>query len=127
MPDHDELAVARRYADAYAAFNTPELLAVLAPDLQFRQINPGGYLKLDSAQAYIDTTNEFLGAYDNHAASSASAERIGDVVVTVSRMELNRAGSRYVMQHSEIVTVTGGKVTAIDSVCTGARAAGEQR
>jgi hypothetical protein len=127
MPDHDNLTVARRYAEAYAAFDTAELHAVLAPGLQFRQLNPGGYLELDTAQAYIDATSEFLDAYDNHAASSASAERMGDVVVTVSRMELDRAGSRYLMQHSELVTVTGGKVTAIDSVCTGARPAGEQR
>lgn len=57
MPDPtDPVAIAPRYADAYAAFDTSELLDVLAPNLRFRQVNPGGYLELDSAQAYIDTT-----------------------------------------------------------------------
>jgi hypothetical protein len=121
MLDAGDLAVARRYADAYAAFDTEELLAVLAPGLRFRQVNPGGYLELDSAHAYIQATKTLLDGYDSHAAINATAEPIGDVVLTTSRMELDRAGSHYLMQHSEIVTVTGGIVTAIENVCTGSR------
>ena len=59
MPETtDPLAVARRYTDAYAGFDTHELLDALAPNLRFRRINPGGYLELGSAHAYIDAARQ---------------------------------------------------------------------
>jgi SAM-dependent methyltransferase len=116
----DPVTIARRYADAYAAFDTDELLDVLAPNLRFRQVNPGGYLELDSAHAYIDATSQFLDAYDTHRSAGASAEAIGDRILTTSRIRMHRAQRQYLMQHSEIITVVHGKVVQIDSVCTGA-------
>jgi hypothetical protein len=110
-----------RYAEAYAAFDTSELADVLAPDLRFRQVNPGGYLELSSARAYIDATGQFLDTYDTHRSAGASAEDMGDRILTTSRIQLHRDRGRYLMQHSEIVTVADGKVIEIDSVCTGAR------
>jgi ubiquinone/menaquinone biosynthesis C-methylase UbiE len=119
----DPLVVAQRYADAYAAFDTGELREVLAPNLRFRQVNPGGYLELDSAHAYIDATRQFLDGYGTHQSAGAVAEELGDRILTASRIELHRDRSRYLIQHSEIVTVADGKVIEIDSVCTGARPA----
>ena len=119
----DPLTVARRYATAYAAFDTNQLLDVLAPDLRFRQVNPGGYLELDSAHAYIDATRQFLDGYDTHRSAGVSAEEMGDRVVTSSRIQMERNHRRYLMQHSEIVTVAAGKVVEIESACTGARPA----
>jgi hypothetical protein len=72
MRDNTHLAIARRYANAYAAFDSAELLDVLAPDLRFRQENPGGYLEVNSAQAYVDGTKAFLDGYDTHAAITAT-------------------------------------------------------
>jgi hypothetical protein len=124
MPETtDPLAIARRYADAYAAFDASELLDVLAPSLRFRQVNPGGYLELDSARAYIDATGQFLDTYDKHRSAGASAEEMGDRILTTSRIQLHRDHGQYLLQHSEIVTVADGKVIEIDSVCTGARPA----
>jgi hypothetical protein len=94
MPDNTHLAIARRYANAYAAFDSAELLDVLAPDLRFRQVNPGGYLEVNSAQAYVDGTKAFLDGYDTHAAITATAERLGDLVLTTSRMRLNQNGDQ---------------------------------
>lgn len=122
MPTADDaVAIARRYAEAYAAFDAPALADVLAPDLQFRQVNPGGYLQLDSAQAYIDATREFLDNFERCQAASASAESLGDRVATTSRLLLHQGHRAYLMQHSEVVTVIDGQVTAIDSACSGAR------
>lgn len=116
-----DLEVARRYADAYAGFDRAALLEVLSPELLFRQINPGGYLEFGSATAYVDATESFLDGFDSVAPAGATAEAMADVILTTSRLELVLAGERYLMQHSEIVTVSGGQVTEIDSVCTGAR------
>ena len=122
MPETtDPLTIARRYAGAYAAFDTSELLEVLAPNLRFRQVNPGGYLELDSAHGYIDATSQFLDTYDTHRSAGASAEQMGDRILTTSRIQLHTDRGQYLMQHSEIVTVADGKVIEIDSVCTGAR------
>lgn len=124
MPETtDPLTIARRYAGAYAAFDTRELIEVLAPNLRFRQVNPGGYLELGSAQAYIDATSQFLDTYDTHRAAGASAEQMGDRIVTTSRIQMHTDDGQYLMQHSEIVTVIDGRVVEIDSVCTGARPA----
>lgn len=117
----DQVAVARRYAEAYAAFDAAGLADVLAPDLQFRQVNPGGYLQLDSAQAYIDATRAFLDGFDRCQAAVATAEPLGDRVATTSRLLLHRGQQAYLMQHSEVVTVVDGRVTAIDGACSGAR------
>jgi SnoaL-like domain len=118
-----DVAVARRYADAYAAFDVETLRAVLDPDLRFRQINPGGYLALDTARAYIDATADFLTRFTDHAAASSRAEPVGDRFATGSRMILQAGNRSYVMEHQEIVTVLDGRVVAIDRVCTGARPA----
>jgi hypothetical protein len=91
MPETtDPLAIARGYADGYAAFDTSELLAVLAPTLRFRQVNPGGYLELDTAHPYIDATRQFLDAYDTHRSAGASAEEMGDRILTTSRIQMHR-------------------------------------
>jgi hypothetical protein len=96
---------------------------VLAPNLRFRQVNPGGYLELGSARAYIDATSEYLDTYDTQRSAGASAEEMGDRVLTTSRIQMHRDHRQYLLQHSEIVTVAGGKVVEIDSACTGARPA----
>jgi hypothetical protein len=113
------LAVARRYASAYAAFDTSELLDVLALNLRFRQVNPGGYLQLDSAHAYIEATRQFLDAYDTHRSAGASAEEMCDRILTTSRIQMHRHHNPYLMQQSETLTFADGKVVEIDSVCTG--------
>jgi SnoaL-like domain len=122
MPEQtDPVAIARRYAQAYASFDTDELLAVLAPDVQFRQVNPGGYLRLDSAKDYINATKEFLDNFERWEAASATAEALGDRVSTTSRLRLHQGQHLYLMQHCEIVTIAHGRVVAIDSACSGAR------
>jgi len=117
----DPVFVARSYADAYAAFDVPALREALAPTLQFRQINPGGYLSLTTADDYIDATKAFLDGFDRWEPACASAEPFGDRVATTSRLRLHQGGHSYLMQHSEIVTVRDGKVVAIDSACSGPR------
>jgi len=47
----DDIATARACTQAYAALDTEALRAVLAPDLQLRQVNPGGHLTVSSADA----------------------------------------------------------------------------
>ena len=121
METSRDVEVARRYAEAYAAFDATALLDVLAADLAFRQVNPGGYLPLTGAQAYIDATRELFDSCDRWEAVAASAESVGDRVVTTSRMRLHAGGQTYVMQHSEVVTVRGDRVVAIDSACSGPR------
>jgi hypothetical protein len=39
-------------------------------------------------------------------------------------MRLHDGNLAYLMQHSEVVIVAGGKVTAIDSACSGPRPEG---
>lgn len=91
--------VARRYAQAYAAFDVPALLDILAPHLRFRQANPGGYLELDSAQEYVEVTREFLDTFDHRQPDHTDAEPLGDLAATSSRMLLRRGDQDYVMQH----------------------------
>ena len=46
---------------------------------------------------------------------------IGDKFVTRSRIVLDAGGSRYHLEHQEVVTVADGYVVALDGVCTGFR------
>ena len=48
---------------------------------------------------------------------------ITDADVTIARRTLIIDGNQYVMEHQEFVTVHGGRVAAIDSVCARARPA----
>jgi hypothetical protein len=111
-----DVAVARRYAETYAAFDTDILRSVLDPDLRFRRVNPGGFLTLDSSEAYISATADFLAGFNLHAASSARVEPIGDRIATASRMVLHAGAQRFVMEHEEFVTVHDQRVVAFDSV-----------
>jgi hypothetical protein len=116
-----DVETARDYARAYAAFDEAAVRVMLADSLVFRQVNPGGYLALDSADGYIAATRDFVSSFDSHGAESFGAGPVGDRVATTSRMWLTAGGQRYVMEHQEFVTVREGRVVAIDSVCSGAR------
>lgn len=121
MGEDHAVEVAREYAEAYAAFDRARLAAVLAADLRFRQVNPGGFLTLGSAAEYIDASGDPIEAFAAHEALAADATRVGDRIATSSRMLLTHGSQRYLMEHREVVTVADGQVVAIDSACTGPR------
>lgn len=121
MPEtNDPLAVARPYATAYASFDASELLDVLAPSLRLRHVNPSGYLELHSAHAYVDATRQFLDTYDTYRSVGASAEAMGDRILTTSRITTHQdapavphaaLGDRHSRRRQSV---------EINGVCTGA-------
>lgn len=96
--------LARRYADAYTAFGPDTLRELPAPHLRLRQVNPGGYLNLDGADASIDTTADFL-RFDSHCAATARANVVGHHIATAPPISLTAAGREYLRKHQEFVTV----------------------
>src|SRR5437867_971605 len=116
-----DLQVAREYADAYAAFDEERLEQVLAGALTFRQVNPSGYLTFDSAKGYLDATRDFLSGFQSFEPVCCRAEWVGDRIATTARVRLFSRSRTWLMEQQEYVTLAGGQIVAIDSVCSGAR------
>jgi hypothetical protein len=73
----DDIATARAYAEAYAAFDTEALRAVLAPDLQFRQVSclkPGEQQRRRRPPVYLEKRQVRFRAWKGgHGSSGAVA------------------------------------------------------
>jgi hypothetical protein len=107
MTDDYYAPVARRYTAAYAAFDTDTPRELPAAHLHLRQVDPSGYLGLDSADADIDGTADFRRGFDSRA-SAATADVIGDRIASAPQMSLTATGRDYLMEHQQFVTVENG-------------------
>lgn len=72
----DDIASARTYGGAYAAFDADPWRGVLARDLQFRHVNPGSHFAVSSTEAYIEATADFLRNFTAPTPPAARAEQI---------------------------------------------------
>lgn len=120
VPGNDE-EVAAAYAAAYASADLDALRELLAPDVVSRLLMPSDFRTLHGAQAFLDEFAEAVSQVDAARPHSSSVAVIGDKFVTRSRIVLDAGGSRYHLEHQEVVTVQGGHVVALDGVCTGFR------
>jgi ketosteroid isomerase-like protein len=114
-------AVAQRYASAYARFDTHELLDVLAPNLRIRQVNPAATLSSAAHRHTSPPRRLFSTATRPTRPRRQAPTRSAIASSRTSRIQMQRTGQLYLMQHSDILTVADGKVVKIDSVCTGTR------
>jgi hypothetical protein len=122
MPDEADIAeVGRVYAEAFAGFDEKRLKDVLAPDLRYREVTPAGFLDLRSAAAFLGETSDFLQEFESWETVAATSEAMGDRVLATTRVRLHYGTSTYLVEHREVLTITDGRVVAIDGVCTGAR------
>jgi ketosteroid isomerase-like protein len=120
LPGNDE-EVAAAYAAAYASADLDALRELLAPDVVSRLLMPGDFRTLHGKQAFLDELAEAVAQVDAARPHSSSVAVIGDKFVTRSRIVLEAGGSRYHLEHQEVVTIRGGYVVALDGVCTGFR------
>ncbi len=119
-PGNDE-EIAAAYAAAYASADLEALHSLLAPDLVSRLLMPGDLRTLHGAPAFLDELATAVAHVDAVRPHSSSVAVIGDKFVTRARIVLDVGGSRYHLEHQEVVTVANGYVVALDGVCTGFR------
>lgn len=120
LPATDE-EVAGAYAAAYASADVDALTSLLAPEVVCRLLMPGGVQELQGADTFVEALAGAVSEVDAWRFHSSSVAPIGDKFVTRSRLALEVAGAHYQLEHQEVVTVRGGRVVAIDGVCTGFR------
>ena len=119
-PGNDE-EVAAAYAAAYASADLEALRGLLAPDVVSRLLMPGDVRTLHGAEAFLAELAAAVAQVDATRPHSSSVAVIGDRFVTRARIVLDVGGSRYHLEHQEVVTVSNGHVVALDGVCTGFR------
>ena len=119
-PGNDE-EVAASYAAAYASADLETLRGLLAPDVVSRLLMPGDFRTLHGADAFVEELAAAVSQVDAARPHSSSVAVIGDKFVTRSRIVLEVDGSRFHLEHQEVVTVRDGYVVALDGVCTGFR------
>ena len=123
LPATDE-EVAGAYAAAYASADVDALRDLLAPEVVCRLLMPGGVQGLEGAEVFVEALVGAVSEVDGWRFHSSSVAPIGDKFVSRSRLALEVGGDHYQLEHLEVVTVSGGRVVAIDGVCTGFRPVG---
>ena len=120
LPMTDE-EVAGAYAAAYAAGDIDALRDLLHPDVECRLLMPADVQSLRGAEAFIEGLAAAVAAVDGYRPHSSSVTPMGERFATRSRLVLEAEGGHYQLEHQEFVTVRGGRIVAIDGVCSGFR------
>jgi hypothetical protein len=118
------ISVGERFARAVAAQDAPALLALLAPDVDFRGMTPGRFWEAGSAVEVVDDV--ILGQW------FAPANRIDaivaiehDVVVDRERVgyrfHVTNDGGAFVVEQQAYYGVEGDRVTWLRIMCSGYR------
>lgn len=113
------LEVGRAFAEAYAAADYATVEALLHPQVHYREITPRRFLDEVGRAAILEEEREFLAGYDRHETVEVVATAVGSRAGARTRWRLYRGDETHVVEWCEYMTVQGGRITALDAVCSG--------
>lgn len=116
----DILASGLAFAEAYAAGDEHRLESLLAPDVCQREITPGEVVRLRGAAEVLREARDFRRRYDSCETVSVDVVRLGERVRAGTRWRMRRGEESWLVEWWEFLTVEGGRIIAIDVVCSGA-------
>jgi SnoaL-like protein len=124
--ERDEVGV--DFVDALGARDFARLKQTLDDDVHLRALVPTGLVELDGPEAVGGRFERWFGTTRNLVLLDASTEAVADVVHVAYRLHLDDhpfspgSGPRLIEQHL-FCHVERGRITSIDLVCSGFRAA----
>ena len=115
--------VAAAFLDAVAAREFTAAQSVLAHDVRFRMLLPGGFMTAEGADATIGWFRRWFAKADPFEMETSGAAEIEGRATVTYRLRLHNAnGWRSIEQHLMLDVSADGRVGAIDLLCSGFRA-----
>lgn len=114
--------VAAAFLDALAAREFTAAQSVLAQDVRFRMLVPGGLMTDQGADATIGWFRNWFAEADPFQVEASSSEEVEGRAAVTYRLRLNNAnGWQLIEQHLMLDVGADGRVEAIDLLCSGFR------
>jgi TusA-related sulfurtransferase len=114
--------VAAAFLDALAAREFTAARSVLAQDVRFRMLVPGGLMTDEGADATIGWFRSWFAEADPFQVEASSAEEVEGRAAVTYRLRLHNAnGWQLIEQHLMLDVGADGRVGAIDLLCSGFR------
>ena len=112
--------VAAAFLDALAAREFTAARSVLAQDVRFRMLVPGGLMTDEGADATIGWFRSWFAEADPFQVEASSAEEVEGRAAVSYRLRLHNAnGWQLIEQHLMLDVGADGRVGAIDLLCSG--------
>jgi hypothetical protein len=113
-----------RFARAIAAKDAPALLAVLAPDVDFRAMTPGRFWEASSAKEIVDDV--ILGRWfepSDHidAVESVESEAVADRERVIYRFRVSNDDGSFLVEQSAYYEVVDDRISWLRIMCAGYR------
>jgi ketosteroid isomerase-like protein len=115
----EALEIGTEFAEAYAAGDYARVEALLDPEVHYREITPRRFVDTTGTAQILEEEREFLAGYDRHETLEVSASAVGSRVGARTRWRLHRGDETLVVEWCEYMTVEGGRIVALDAVCSG--------
>ena len=120
--DGDRLATARRFAEAIMANDRGGAVALLSPAVRFRHLVPRGPRETWGAEETVDVFLGWFGGARALEVQSLLVDAIADRTSMRYRMRLHGANGWEVIEQQQFLDMDeGGRIAAIDLLCSGFR------
>lgn len=114
--------VAAAFLDALAAREFTAAQSVLAHDVRFRMLVPGGLMTDEGADATIGWFRSWFAEADPFQVEASSAEEVEGRAAVTYRLRLHTAnGWQLIEQHLMLDVGADGRIGTIDLLCSGFR------
>jgi hypothetical protein len=102
--------------------DTPRLAGTLAPQVQMRALIPPGPIEVHGAEAVAGKFATWFGSAERLELIRAASEPVADRLHVSYRLRIRRAGDPWnVVEQHLLCAHDGGRITALDLVCSGFR------
>ncbi len=118
----DSLTAGERFARAIAAKDSPALLEVLAPYVDFRAMTPGRVWEAASAQEVVDDVifgNWFEPSDDIAHIESIETESVADRARVIYRFRVNNPDGAFLVEQSAYYALNGDRISWLRVMCAG--------
>ena len=102
--------------------DTPRLAETLAPDVQMRALIPPGPIEVFGAEAVAGKFATWFGSAERLELIRSASEPVADRLHVSYRLRVRRAGDPWnVVEQHLLCAHDGGRITALDLICSGFR------
>jgi hypothetical protein len=121
MTNDAVLSLAREFEAGYLAGDRDRAAATLAPDAVHRYLVGGELHELRGPDAIVGEIADHIAQCDESQIVRSDAQLAGDMPVVANRVRVRKGAEWLVVDFTHVLQIAGGRVTAIDEVCTGFR------
>jgi len=113
--------VAGDFIRLLAAQRFDGLKGQFAAQIRFRALVPSGIREASGADGAVGLLRDWFGDADTIRLAGSAVGTVGDRLSVRYCLQVHEAGCWYVVEQGAFVNVAGGRITAVDLVCSGFR------